>query len=360
MQAFMYDLDSLLSAGILLVSMVLAIDVGYRIGRRNQVFTGDLSKVHLRWSTVALACAASIAPGAFAQTTLPFQLPGGDLQKRANGVVAIMGYTVTPDVTTGSLTFTDPSAGNPDFRMVSLGGGFTISRELPLYLEGTAAYSRYDPTFVATNGAETRSIPAKWNSISATGGVGWDFRIADELVLRPILNFSLGHVESDLSIAERLVQNRLDVEIDFLERGQLNTYGLGGSLMLDYERYRPENEIDVELRYTNVHLQSFGGTSEAVRGSASAQSLALWSRWRAPTGLTALDRPLRYVLEFAHTQFLGDLRGTLGFNSLTSLGAGVELDSSKYDVVVTRTRLLGRFQIGEHVRGWSVSLAVSF
>ena len=56
--------------------------------------------------------------------------------------------------------------------MVSLGGGFTISKDLPLYLEGTAAYSRYDPTFVATNGAETRSIPAKWNSISGTGGVG--------------------------------------------------------------------------------------------------------------------------------------------------------------------------------------------
>ena len=57
------------------------------------------------------------------------------------------------------------------------------------------------------------------------------------------------------------------------------------------------------------------------------------------------------MLEFAHTQFLGDLRGALGFNSLTSLGAGLELDSSKYDIVVTRTRLLGRFQFGEGVRG---------
>ena len=116
--------------------------------------------------------------------------------------------------------------------------------------------------------------------------------------------------------------------------------------MLDYERYRPENEIDVELRYTNLYLQSYGGTSDAVQGSASAQSLALWSRWRAPTGLTALDQPLRYVLEFAHTQFLGDLCGALGFDALTSLGAGLELDSSEYDIVVTRTRLLGRFQFG--------------
>jgi hypothetical protein len=34
------------------------------------------------------------------------------------------------------------------------------------------------------------------------------------------------------------------------------------------------------------------------------------------------------VLEFSHTQFLGDLRGAMGFDWLTSLGAGFELDTS--------------------------------
>jgi len=96
---------------------------------------------------------------------------------------------------------------------------------------------------------------------------------ADRIVLRPMFNFSLGHVESDLSIAKRVLEERLGVEIDFLDRGRLNAYGLGGSLMLDYERYLAENEIDVELRYTNINLQSFGSTSEAAKGSASSQSL---------------------------------------------------------------------------------------
>ena len=130
--------------------------------------------------------------------------------------------------------------------------------------------------------------------------------------------------------------------------------------MLDYERRRPENEIDVELRYTNIHLQSFGGTSAAVKGSADSQSVSLWARWRAPTGATMLERPLRYVLEFAHTTFLGDLDGVLGFNYLSSFGAGLELDSSARDVAVTRTRLMARYKVGEHVTGWSVGLAVSF
>ena len=97
-----------------------------------------------------------------------------------------------------------------------------------------------------------------------------------------------------------------------------------------------------------------------MQGSADSQSMSLWSRWRAPTGITLLKRPLRYVLEFAHTAFLGDLDGVLGFNDLSSLGTGLELDSSAYDATVTRTRLMARYQVGEHVRGWSLGLAVNF
>jgi hypothetical protein len=66
------------------------------------------------------------------------------------------------------------------------------------------------------------------------------------------------------------------------------------------------------------------------------------------------------VLEFAHTTFLGDLDGVLGFSERSSLGAGLELDSSAHDIVVTRTRLMARYQAGEHVRGWTVGLSVSF
>ena len=52
----------------------------------------------------------------------------------------------------------------------------------------------------------------------------------------------------------------------------MDAYGLGGSLMLDYELKRPEYEVDVEARYTNIKLQTFGGTSEGVKGSADLGS----------------------------------------------------------------------------------------
>jgi len=302
-------------------------------------------------AALALGAACALAP-ALAHG----QLIGGDLQKRVNGVLALMGYMLTPDVTTGGLAISNDASGNPDFRMTTLGGGFTLRKEFPLYLEGTLGYARYDPTFVAS-GQATGSVAVNWDAYSATAGIGWDFPVAEGLVLRPIFNFSYGRVDSELAATG---QSGTGAEIDFLRNGRLDAYGLGGSLVLDYERYRPGNEIDVELRYTNIYLRSFGASSTAVQGSADSQSVSLWSRWRAPTGITLLKRPLRYVLEFAHTRFFGDLDGVLGFNDLSSFGTGLELDSSAYDVTVTRTRLMARYMVGEHVTGWSIGLAVSF
>ncbi|MNY52823.1 hypothetical protein D3C86_1885310 [compost metagenome] len=75
---------------------------------------------------------------------------------------------------------------------------------------------------------------------------------------------------------------------------------------------------------------------------------------------TLLDRPLRYVLEAARTEYLGEQRGLLGFNSLNSLGLGLELDSSKYKVFVTRTRLVARYMFSHNTSGYSLGLAMSF
>lgn len=310
------------------------------------------------WLLTMLAC--SLGTTTSAQSGV--RLTHDDLQKRANGVLALMSFSIVPDITTSSLSIGSGSGGtqgSSDFFMTQLGGGDTLSDTVPIYLEGVLAASRYDPTFVATQGAERRRIPTKWNSLSATGGIGWDFKLTDELKLRPIFNFSLGNVTSDLRAASWYVGQQTGRDINFLDRGSLNAYGLGGSIMLDYEHVRPGYEVDVELRYSDIRLQSFN-SSAAVQGKAIAQSANLWARFRAPTGITMLQRPLRYVLELTHSEFLGDQRGVLGFDRLTSLGAGLELDSSAYNVFITRTRLVGRWVFGTNVRGFSVGLAVSF
>ena len=280
----------------------------------------------------------------------------------ADGVLTLMSYTVLPDVTTSSLSIQNASQSDPGLNQAAFGGGFTVSREFPLYLEGTLGYSRFDPEFIASNGQEERKIPFKWNSFSATGGVGWDFPLDDrgELKLRPIFNFTLGRVTTDTAIIQALINARLDTSFDIVKDETMDAYGLGGSIMLDYEHYREDYEIDVELRYTNVQLRTFGSTSEGLRGESESNTAGVWARWRAPTGLTVLQRPLRYVLETSHTRYYGDQQGALSFDHLTSLGAGIEIDSSAYLDIISRTRLLARYVFGNNISGYSIGLAVSF
>jgi hypothetical protein len=306
------------------------------------------------FSVVAFVALAALAPApALAQA------PGiirANLQSRATALLGVMSFGLTPDVTTGSLAVSDAASDDPHIESTTLGGGFTLSRNLPLYLEGTAGYSRYDPTYVFSDGQVERQIPTRWNSLSITAGVGWDFPVARELVLRPILNVTYGRVTSDAEIGATIA----DVDLQRLASGKMEAVGLGGALMLDYERNRPEGDFDAELRYTNIYLRASGDLSAATAARSVTRNLNLWTRWRAPTGAVLFERPLRYVLEFAHTSYFGDSKDALGFDRLNSVGAGLELDTSRHQQWITRLRLVARYRFGPNVRGTSIGLALSF
>ncbi len=291
--------------------------------------------------------------------TLASRIRSVDLQQLANGVLGLMSFTVAPDVTTSSLSVQNAATANPGLLMTQFGGGFTWSRDTPLYLEGNAAYSRYDPVFLASDGSDQRPVPVKWNSFSATGGIGWDFPLTTHWVLRPIFNFTLGYVTSDLSLARWWIDNNTDVDLQFLDVGRLKAYGLGGALMIDYEKFAPEADDDIELRYTNVVLRNHSDSARAVEGRASAESASLWARRRVPTGWVVWDRPVRYVFEGAYTRFLGS-QTEVGVDRMASLGFGLELDTSSFDRWDTRWRGVLRYKFGPDISGWALGIAVSF
>ncbi|MCU0969499.1 MAG: autotransporter domain-containing protein [Rubrivivax sp.] len=282
-----------------------------------------------------------------------------DVQRIANGVLGVMSYAVAPDVTTSSLAIENAATSNPALTMVQFGGGFTWSDATPLYLEGNAAYASYDPVFIASAGGDQRPLPVQWRAVSATGGVGWDFPIAGAWVFRPLASVTLGHVASDLTAVRWWRPQQGGDDLDFLDSGQLEAYGLGGALMIDYQSRAPDLEDDLELRYTHVELRSYADSSEGVRGQALAESLSLWARRRTPTGLVVWDRPLRWVFEGAYTRFLGS-ETKLGIDRIASLGVGLELDASAHEAWLTRWRAVVRYRFGPDVLGWSVGLAAGF
>jgi hypothetical protein len=310
------------------------------------------------------ACLLCVAPvfvcaDATAQVT-GRAVQGTNVQKLANGIVGVMSYTVAPDVTTSSLAISNSATSDADLSMTQFGGGFTWSKQTRLYLEGNAAYARYDPVFLVSDGTDVRSVPTKWNSVSGTGGIGWDFALTEHWVIRPIFNFTLGTVASDLRIAKFWVDSNIDADLSFIDGGRLKVYGLGGALMLDYEKFSPEADDDLEIRYTNVDLRSYGDSALNVVGRAKSESVSLWARKRVPTGWGVVwNRPVRYVYEFASTRYLGD-EAEVGLKQMNSIGFGLELDSSALERLVTRWRAIARYKFGPSMHGWTFGLAVSF
>jgi len=285
---------------------------------------------------------------------------GPVFQDRVNGALAILGLTAVPDIAASSLTISDETSDDTRLLLWQFGDGFTLSDDLPLFLEGYLGYARYDPVFVLSDGEAARPFGVRWNSLSATIGLGASIPVAPSLDLRPTANLSFGHIESDLSLAGRLIETETGIDLPFLDGGRMNAVGYGGSLVLDYQRWTAAYELDAELRYTHLRLEPFDTTSPATEFGSDAIAASLWARYRWPTGWSLFGLPMRYVVDLAHTTYLGDSDDALGFNHLTRVGAGLEMEIGGVALLSDRLRVMGRFLFGEDVRGYSVSLAVSF
>ncbi|WP_424810656.1 hypothetical protein [Roseococcus sp. YIM B11640] len=310
------------------------------------------------------------APGAWAQESRIAEL-GPALRTRNGGLLGLMGYNMTPDGSTNALLIQRGSGkaggdGQTELQLSQFGFGFTWSESVPLFTEVYLGYARYDPRAYVTDGAEQRRAPTRWNNITSTVGIGYDIRLAEYLWLRPILNGALGVAASDATLFASYIHLRTGYDISALTDRHVNVYGLGGSLMLAYYDYKPERDIDVELRYTELRLQTFGSTPSGVGGRSTPRTLGLWARYRWPTGREAFGRPIRWVLDGSASAYLGDQREALGYSWGVKIGGGIEFDLGRQEIGalgldLSRVRLIGRYFFGDKgVTGTSFGIGMSF
>jgi hypothetical protein len=315
-------------------------------------------------SILGLAVAAADTASA-QQAGSPTTFIGRTPRSVSEGILDLLAYSVVPDGTISTLQINRGNEDDVGVSLGQLGAGFTWSKSFPLYLEGFLGYARYDPRFVFSDGQDQRRIPTRWDQLSATVGVGWDFPLGGNFYLRPIANVAIAQATTDASLAVSLLEFRRSQEVEALDDARMNAYGVGGSLVLAYYDHLPAREIDIELRATDLYLQTFGDTSADLRANTNALTVNLWARLRWPTGLEAFERPIRWVTEAQHSHFFGDPQAALGFEYLTKVGGGIEFDLGAYKIgalglYTQRVRLVGRYVFGLNVNGFSVGLGVTF
>jgi hypothetical protein len=286
---------------------------------------------------------------------------GSVLRKNAEAALAVYGIAAVPSETASTLRLESDSSRYDSFSAAQLGGGFTLSESFPLYLEGFIGYNRYDPELLLSEGAQEAVLPLRWNTVAATGGVGWEIEVTDDWSLLPMAHFSLGRIQSDSSVVAQVIADRLGLDASFIEGGGITVGGIGGSLSVIYnKRWENDYEVDFTLRHTYLHLRPIGGDDDVI-ASAEAINTGMWSRLRIPTGLRLFERPVRIVTELSGSHLPGDQGRALATEWLVQTGAGLEVDFSETWVpLITTTRLVARYTKGERLDGFSIGLAASF
>jgi hypothetical protein len=340
--------------------------------------TGSLAGVALvAWLLFAVARplgAQTVAPaaGPAARDAVADRLAQlrATLLPRNAGVLGLMGYGMIPSGAASTLQVNrktaGPEEGDPTLTLSQFGFGFEVDESFPLYLEIYASYMRYDPRAVL-RGEGTRDVSVLWNNFTGTFGIGWDFYLADSLYVTPILNVAVGYAASDASLASTFFAWRRDrSEPTALSEVHANVWGLGGSLMLTYFDYSVERQIDLQARYTQLRLQTFGNSLPASRGTSTASTLGLWGQYRWPTGIELFRRPLRWVVNGSASAYLGDQRQATGFAWATTIGGGIEFDVGRLQfgalgLDVSRVQFtLNYLYADRNITGLSFGLGISF
>lgn len=314
------------------------------------------------------SAAQSLAGGEAFRDAVAGRLEGLDLANRqfGSGILGLMGYTMIPDGSANAVQVNRTSAGpgSTALTLSQFGFGFTVSEAFPLYLEIYAGYARYDP-LLYLRGPDASRLPVRWNNFTGTLGVGYDIAIAENLWLRPIVNVAGGYAAGDRTVLAEILQLRRGPSAAALEGEHVSAFGLGGALTLAYYDYRPERDIDVELRFTQLEIDTFGDTPSIAEASSTARTLGLWTRYRWPTGAEVFGRPMRWVLDGSASWYLGDQRDALGFDWSIKVGGGIEFDTGRWEfgafgINMERVRFIGRYFLGDNgVTGVSFGIGLS-
>lgn len=311
-----------------------------------------------RSSAIALAGALLLAaPSAQAQE---YDVDGG-AKVLAGKALAVIGLGAIPSRSAQLVSLKGQNGNDDKFRSLQIGGGKTLSGDLPIYLEGYLGYQNYKSTFILSNGISDVSARANWDGLVGTGGIGWNFQLDPYWSVKPLVNFSVGQIKSDVTLSSALAPSEIGDAVNFLSDGKLTTGGYGAGILLEYKLREQTREIDFSLRQTYMHFKTIGSSSD-LDASANALTTSAWVRARYPIGSwRVFNSPVRSVWQAGASAFDGSQSDVLGSVWLANVGVGLELGTENTGLpLLTRARLMVNYAFNSDFNGVAVGIGLSF
>lgn len=321
---------------------------------------------------LALALALLAAAGAAAQSAADLRrvvAAAVDRTAFGNFVTAAVGFSALPGVSAADFTIDLDGPGEVEATRLALplsrrwegveilGGaphteltlaGFRASRAYPVFLPGTPRAARPDAT--AT-------------SLTAIGGLGLAFPVAEGTTLAPLVTLGYGRLEDDTTFSGPGARS-----LDRATRGVLFNVRVeqligGPALQLDHARgLGGDLRLASRLRADAVFSDTISVSDPALEASAASQVFTARADLDGPTGRRAFGRPLRWVLFGAGTAFTGDAADFIGADAFAELGGGLALSAADLapELGLAGASLRASVVVGADVHGWSVGGRLEF
>jgi hypothetical protein len=280
-----------------------------------------------------------------------------------SGYAHILNLAATPDISSSNLNISEGAVSNSlaVTRIPYEGNLLTFSDRNSVGWRVSGGYFREkDELPIDAPDGAPGSIASKWSAFSATGGLFLRSKLGYGFTFEPGVDFSVARLLNDASYAGAATDLKPVLDGPLFNWHE-NAWLVTPNAALEWSTtLAPAQTLTVRGHIAWSWISSFDESDPLLQFRQTAGSWSIQSTYSAPTGVQLFARPLNFVVDAGYGGFFGPNHDALGFSTLANIGGGFELPLSKDNPQSKRLRAGAAYLFGPHVKGWTVSLALTY
>jgi len=286
-------------------------------------------------------------------------LVGSDAKE---ALIAFTNFVIGPGIP-GTRLAVNRGGGRADERLSILKGSLQPEFDLPserwrLRLDGGLGYVAATTPIDISNGTEPVRFDTERQLLSGRIGAGGSYLWFEHVDVRPMLSVAVSQIKSTADTNGVIPFARAS-QADIID-WRVNVASLFGSLEIDYDQFWGDTRWEVIGTYSHGYHRSYNASRGVIEFSGHTDTIGALIRRSAHTGADLFSIPLDWNVFASYTGFIGLDPDVLGFNSLLSVGAGLDLRVRKRPFDIGNLRSVGlNFSavLGENVAGGTLGIS---
>jgi hypothetical protein len=229
------------------------------------------------------------------------------------------------------------------------------------YVEMTLGYARATARTPGDVAQVDVGLRARFRVLTALAGMGLDFPVGQNSVVRPIVLGGYSRISTDVRFEGAAAPLFEEITGGILSRIRIDTALVGGALEFEHRRqFRGDLRFTGRLRYSQLRSLAVAASDAAFRVNGSFGVGTGSATLNGPLGMRVAGGDLRWIAFGGGTVLVGEERRALGFGEFAEIGAGLELAAPGTVPGVEGISLRGSGIFGHNVTGWSVGVSLEF